>query len=139
MPGLGYVKYQRFLEYANNRANSDETLLDQLLQNDAILYVFSTLLPATPDNMGFSAPAWLRRGFIQPALRGQALTPGQLAPTLTEAVAQLGRGTVLGQSRTIIEGLQAADDTANTNKSIGDFIQSSAESIQDTVLSLRGN
>jgi hypothetical protein len=139
MPGLGYVKYQRFLEYANNRANSDETLLDQLLQNDAFLYVFSTLLPATPDNMGFSAPSWLRRGFIQPALRGQALTPGQLAPTLTEAVAQLGRGTVLGQSRTIIEGLQAADDIANTNKSIGDFIQSSAQDIQESVLSLRGN
>jgi len=139
MPGLGFAKYQNFLEYANNRANSDETFVDQLLQNDALLYVFSTLLPATPDNMGFSAPSWLRRGFIQPALRGQALTPGQIAPTLTEAVAQLGRGTVLGQGRTMLEGIQAIDDTAKFNQNIGDFIQSSAEDIQESVLSLRGN
>jgi len=139
MPGLGYAKYQNFLEYANNRVNSDETLLDQLLQNDAILYVFSTLLPATPDNMGFSAPSWLRRGFIQPALRGQALTPGQIAPTLTEAVSQLGRGTVLGQGRTMLEGLQAVQDTTKVNQGVSDFIQSGAQDIQDTVLSLRGN
>lgn len=139
MPGLGYAKYQNFLEYANNRVNSDETLLDQLLQNDAILYVFSTLLPATPDNMGFSAPSWLRRGFIQPALRGQELTPGQIAPTLTEAVSQLGRGTVLGQGRTMLEGLQAVEDTAKVNQGVSDFIQSSAQDIQETVLSLRGN
>jgi len=139
MPGFGYAKYQNFLEYANNRVNSDETLVDQLLQNDALLYVFSTVLPATPDNMGFSAPSWLRRGFIQPALRGQALTPGQLAPTLTEAVAQLGRGTVLGQGRTMLEGLQAVEDTAKVNENISDFIQSSAQDIQETVLSLRGN
>ena len=139
MPGLGYAKYQQFLEYANNRVNSDETLLDQLLQNDAILYVFSTLLPATPDNMGFSAPSWLRRGFIQPALRGQALTPGQIAPTLTEAVSQLGRGTVLGQGRTMLEGLQAVEDTTKANKNVSDFIQSSAQDIQEAVLSLRGN
>lgn len=139
MPGLGYEYYQNFLEYANNRTNSDETLLDQLLQNDAFLYVLSTLLPATPDNMGFSGPSWLRRGFIQPALRGQALTPGQIAPTLTEAVAQLGRGTVLGQGRTMLEGLQAVEDTAKVNQNVSDFIQSSAQDIQESVLSLRGN
>ena len=139
MPGLGYEYYQNFLEYANNRTNSDETLLDQLLQNDAFLYVFSTLLPATPDNMGFSGPSWLRRGFIQPALRGQALTPGQIAPVLTETVAQLGRGTVLGQGRTMLEGLQAVEDTAKVNQGVSDFIQSSAQDIQETILSLRGN
>ncbi len=139
MPGLGYEYYQNFLEYANNRTNSDETLLDKLLQNDALLYVFSTLLPATPDNMGFSGPSWLRRGFIQPALRGQALTPGQIAPVLTETVAQLGRGTVLGQGRTMLEGLQAVQDTTNVNQGVSDFIQSSAQDIQEAVLSLRGN
>lgn len=139
MPGLGYAKYQNFLEYANNRTNSDETLLDKLLQNDALLYVFSTLLPATPDNMGFSGPSWLRRGFIQPALRGQALTPGQLAPVLTETVAQLGRGTVLGQGRTMLEGLQAVQDTTKVNQGVSDFIQSNAQDIQEAVLSLRGN
>lgn len=139
MPGFGYAKYQNFLEYANNRINSDETFLDQILQNDAVLYLISTLLPATPDNMGFSAPSWLRRGFIQPALRGQALTPGQIAPTLTEAVSQLGRGTVLGQGRTVLEGIQAVEDTAKTNQNVSNFIQSSAQDIQDAVLSLRGN
>jgi len=113
--------------------------VDQLLQNDALLYVFSTILPATPDNMGFSGPSWLRRGFIQPALRGQALTPGQIAPVLTETVAQLGRGTVLGQGRTMLEGLQAVEDTAKVNQGISEFIQSSAQDIQETVLSLRGN
>jgi len=89
--------------------------------------------------MGCSGPWRLRRGFIQPALRGRALTPGLLAPAPTETVAQLGRGTVLGQGRTILEGLQAVDDTAKFNQNIGDFIQSSAQDIQETVLSLRGN
>ena len=139
MPGLGYAKYQQFLEYSNNRINSDETVLDQLLQSDALLYLASTLLPATPDNMGFSAPSWLRRGFIQPALRGQELTPGQIAPTLTEVVSQLGRGTVLGQGRTVLEGIQSAADITKANQNVSDFIQSNAEDIQESVLSLRGN
>jgi hypothetical protein len=142
MPGFGFAKYQQFLEYANNRMNSDPTLLDKLVQNDALLYVVSTLLPATPDNIGFSGPAWLRRGFIQPALRGKELNIGNLAPALTEAGAQLTRGTVLGQGRTMLEGVQAIQDTTQVNQGIGGFIQEnipSSQDIQDIVLGIRGN
>jgi hypothetical protein len=39
----------------------------------------------------------------------------------------------------MLEGLQAVEDTAKVNENISDFIQSSAQDIQETVLSLRGN
>jgi hypothetical protein len=54
-------------------------------------------------------------------------------------VSQLGRGTVLGQGRTVLEGIQSAADITKANQNVSDFIQSSAEDIQESVLSLRGN
>lgn len=139
MPGLGYAKYQQFVEYANNRMNSDQSIIDKILQNDAFLYLINTLLPYAPDNIGVSAPAWLRRGIIQPGLRGTELTAGAFAPIFSEVVAQIGRGTVLGQTRTTLEGIQGVQDTTKVNENISDFIQSGAEDIQDAFLGLRGN
>ena len=142
MPGFGYSKYRMFLEYANNKTNSDQTFLDTILQQDAFIYLINTLLPATPDNIGVSAPSWLRRGLVQPGLRGTDLTIGQIAPVFSEVVSQVGRGTVLGQARTTLEGIDAALPAAQVNPGIGGFIQSNVptpQDIQDAILGIRGN
>ena len=138
MPGFGYSKWMQFVEWSQNRVNTNQDVLAQLTQNDALLYVLTTLLPVTPDAMGFSAPTWLRRSVVQPGLRGVPLTPGALAPGLSEIGSQFVRGTVLGQGRTMLEGLQSVQDKTNINNNLSDFIQTSAQDIQEKVLQLKG-
>jgi hypothetical protein len=138
MPGFGYAKYEQFIEWSQNRVNTNEDVVSQLLKNDALLYVFTTLLPVTPDSMGFSAPTWIRRSVVQPGLRGTPLTPGAFAPGLSEIGAQVVRGTVLGQGRTMLEGLQSVQDKTNINNNLSDFIQTSAQDIQEKILQLKG-
>ena len=133
MPGFGYNNYDKVVEWMENRSNTDQDVLSQLVQNDALLYVFSTILPTTPEASGFSAPTWLRRSLVQPGLRGTALTPGELAPALTEAGATLVRGTALGQARTTIEGVQAFSDIT------GKGIQQGADNLQEVISSTLRN
>jgi hypothetical protein len=83
-------------------------------------------------------PAWLRRGIIQPGLRGDAIKLGDIGQTMTEVGAQVVRGTVLGQSRTILEGIQGIDDATKANEGINGFLESQADLIQEKVLELRG-
>ena len=142
MPGLGYAKYRNFLEYANNKMNSDQTFVDTILQQPAFIFLINTLLPATPDNIGVSAPSWLRKGIIQPGLRGTPLNPGNVAPIFSNVISQIGAGTVLGQSKTTLEGVQSVQDATRFNQGISDFIQSNVptpQDIQDAVLGIRGN
>lgn len=136
-PGFWFTKWENTMEYMENAVNSDSDLLAQILQDDAVIWLFSTLLPVTPDRIGFSQPAWVRRGIIQPGLRGEKLTPGAVAPAFSEIVAQVGRGTALGQARSTLEGIQGVDDVVKTNESIGDFIQEQAQQIQLEALELR--
>ena len=133
MPGFGYNNYEKVVEWMENRSNTDEDVISQLVQNDALLYVFSTILPTTPEASGFSTPTWLRRSIVQPGLRGTPLTPGELAPALTEAGATLIRGTALGQARTTIEGAQAFTDIA------GKGVEQAAENVQDLLSSTLRN
>ena len=136
-PGLGFEKFDQVLEWMENQSNSDADIIKDIVKDDAVLYVFSSIFPVTPDAMGFAMPTWLRRGIIQPGLRGTAITPGEFAPTLSEIGSTVVRGTVLGQARTLIEGIQGVDEAINTNESIGGFIQQQAESIQEQISSLR--
>jgi hypothetical protein len=129
-PALGYYTWSKVVEEVNNSLNSDRGLISEIVKNDALLYLLTTLLPVTPDGMGFSLPAWLRRGVIQPGMRGDELTPGALAPTLTEIVSQLGRGTVLGQTRTVLEGFQSIQDITQVNQNITGVIEQAAPTIQ---------
>ena len=141
-PALGYYTWNKVVEEVNNSLNSDRGLISEIVKNDALLYLLTTLLPVTPDGMGFSLPAWLRRGVIQPGMRGDELTPGAIAPTLTEVVSQFGRGTVLGQTRTVLEGIQAPLDITQANQNITGFIESNlptSEEIQNVVSGIRGN
>lgn len=130
-PALGFYTWDKVVEQMNDTINSDSGVISELIQNDAILYVLTTVLPVTPDGMGFSLPAWLRRGVIQPGMRGTELTPGEFAPTLSEVVSQFGRGTVLGQGRTILEGLQSVSDITKVNENISGAIQEIAPTMQE--------
>jgi hypothetical protein len=123
MPAFGYHNWMKIVEWTQNRTNSDSSVVDQLIQNDALMYVLNTLLPVTPDSMGFSAPAWVRRSVVQPALRGKALTPGELAPGLSEVGSQFWRGTAFGQVRTVLEGVQQVSDITRVNPTLSAGIQ----------------
>jgi hypothetical protein len=133
MPGFGYNNYDKIVEWMENRSNTDQDVISQLVQNDALLYVFSTILPTTPEASGFSAPTWLRRSIVQPGLRGTPLTPGELAPALTEAGATLVRGTALGQARTTIEGAQEFTGI------VGKGLEQAAGDLQETLSSTLRN
>lgn len=122
MPAFGYHNWMKIVEWTQNRTNSDSSVVGQIIQNDALMYVLNTLLPVTPDSMGFSAPAWVRRTVVQPALRGKALTPGELAPGLSEVGSQFWRGTAFGQVRTVLEGAQQVTDIARINPTIASGI-----------------
>jgi hypothetical protein len=141
-PALGYYTWNKVVEEVNLSINSDRGLVSEIVKNDDLLYLLTTLLPVTPDGMGFSLPAWLRRGVIQPGMRGDELTPGAFAPTLTEVVSQFGRGTALGQTRTVLEGTQSVLDITQANQNITGFIESnlpSPQEIQNAVSGIRGN
>jgi len=135
--GGGYIAYEKVAEWMENSMNSDQDVVAQLVKDDALLYLITTLLPVTPDSMGFSLPAWARRGLIQPGLRGTELTPGEVAPTLSEVVSQVGRGTAFGQVRTTLEALQGIEDATQSNEIISEFIQSSSKVLQEKALELR--
>ena len=136
-PGYYFNQYTKVEEWMTNSANSDQDVLSQIAKDDSVLWLFTTLLPVTPDTIGYSMPAWVRRGIIQPGLRGTPLTPGALAPAFSEVVSQVGRGTALGQARTTLEGLQGVDNAVKSNENIGDFIQSNLEFIKEKTDSLR--
>lgn len=141
MPGTGYVLWENVTEWMDSNSNTDPDVIKQILQDDAVLYVFTTLLPVTPDRVGFSMPAWLRRGIIQPGLRGDQVNLGTVGQTLTEVGAQVVRGTVLGQTRSVLEGIQGVEDTVQANETLGNFIQSQRQDIQqriqDSLLNVR--
>jgi hypothetical protein len=136
-PGFWYNNWEKTMEYMENSLNSDPDLLTQILKDDAVIWTLTSLLPVTPDRIGFAQPAWVRRGIIQPGLRGTPLTPGAIAPAFSEIVAQVGRGTALGQAKSTLEGIQGVEDVVKTNENIGDFIQNQAEQIQLQALELR--
>lgn len=136
-PGYYFNQYTKVEEWMTNSANSDQDVLSQIAKDDSVLWLFTTLLPVTPDTIGYAMPAWVRRGIIQPGLRGTPLTPGALAPAFSEVVSQVGRGTALGQARTTLEGLQGVDNAVKSNENIGDFIQSNLEFIKEKTDSLR--
>jgi hypothetical protein len=136
-PGYYFNQYTKVEEWMQNSVNSDQDVLSQLAKDDAVLWLITTLLPVTPDTIGYSMPAWVRRGVIQPGLRGTPLTPGAFAPALSEVVSQVGRGTALGQARTTLEGIQGVENAVKSNENISDFIQSNVDLIREKTDSLR--
>jgi hypothetical protein len=141
-PGLGYYTWNKVVEEVNDSINSDRGLISDIVTNDALMYLLTTLLPVTPDGMGFNMPAWLRRGVIQPGLSGTDLNAGELSKIPTRLIDQIGQGTILGQSSTLLEGVQSVNDITQANQNITDFIETNlptAEEIQNAVSGIRGN
>ena len=141
LPGWGFVNWEKTMEWMDNRMNSDSDVLDQILQNDALIWAVSNLFPASPEALGFTTPAFARRHIMQEGLRGTELNPGQLAPALSEVWATVGRGTAFGQIRTLVEGVQSIEDTTKINTQLSEGIQQFAgeatETLQDRLNQLR--
>ena len=138
MPGVGYASWEKLTEYLDNQVNTDQNLISQIIQNDALLYLFTTISPISPDRSGFSMPAWMRRGIIEPGLRGDAIGLPQIGQTLTEVGATVVRGTALGQTRTVLEGISGIEDAIKSKERISGFLQNQSEFLQEKVLELRG-
>ena len=141
LPGWGFVNWEKTMEWMDNRMNSDSDVLDQILQNDALIWAVSNLFPASPEALGFTTPAFARRHIMQEGLRGTELNPGKLAPALSEVWSTVGRGTAFGQIRTLVEGVQSIEDTTKINTQLSEGIQQFAgeatETLQDRLNQLR--
>lgn len=141
LPGWGFVNWEKAMEWMDHRMNSDSDVLSQILQNDALIWAVSNLFPASPEALGFTTPAFVRRSIMQEGLRGTELSPGQLAPALTEVWATVGRGTAFGQIRTLVEGVQTIEDTSKINQQLSEGIQQvfaeDQETLQDRLNQLR--
>ena len=122
-PGFGYINMMRLREYLAVDANTDRDFMTQIASARPLWYALNIMIPATPTNMGFAAPSWLRRGIIQPAQQGQPIDFNQLSkvpPMIGETVF---RGTVLGQGAAALAGVGAFGDTVQNNlDGIGDEI-----------------
>jgi hypothetical protein len=141
-PGLGYYTWNKVVEEINDSINSDRGLISDIVTNDALMYLLTTLLPVTPDGMGFNMPAWIRRGVIQPGAAGKDINAGELSKIPQRLIEQIGQGTILGQSSTLLGGIQSAQDITQANQNISGFIESNLptpQEIQNAVSGIRGN
>jgi hypothetical protein len=87
-------------------------------------------------------PAWLRRGVIQPGAKGTDLNVGEISKIPQRLIEQIGQGTILGQSSTVLEGIQSGQNITQVNQNITGFIESNLptpEEIQNAVSGIRGN
>jgi hypothetical protein len=92
--------------------------------------------------MGFNMPAWIRRGVIQPGAAGKDIDAGELSKIPQRLIEQIGQGTILGQSSTLLGGIQSAQDITQANQNISGFIESNLptpQEIQNAVSGIRGN
>lgn len=131
LPLTGLNAWGDIVEWADNRSNTDSTFLDSLAVDDAFLYVLQTVIPVTPDSMGFATiPTYIRRGLVQPAARGKEIGVGDFATGILGGVAQqLTGGTVLGQIPATFEGLQSIQQRNQLNQQL----TSGAEEIQQEI------
>jgi len=106
-PGLGLITYMRFKELLASDTSADQNFLTEIAKNRAIWYAINIMLPATPENMGFSLPSYLRRGILQPAQNNQPLDLATLSKTPTYVGETIMRGTFLGQGASIMQALGA--------------------------------
>jgi hypothetical protein len=102
-PLLGLTTYLRFKEYLAVETASNEGFMNDLVKNRALWYFVNMSLPATPENMGFSLPNYLRKGFLTPAAAGTPIDFQQLSKMPTYVGDTLIRGTILGQGGALME------------------------------------
>jgi hypothetical protein len=69
---------------------------------------------------------------------GDAIKLGDIGQTMTEVGSQFVRGTVLGQGRTVLEGIEGIDKATEANERFSGFLQNQSDFIQEKVMELRG-
>ena len=106
-PGFGYINAMRLQEAIAIDANTDRGFMTSIAEARPLWYALNIMVPATPTNLGFAAPYWLRKGVLAPAQQNKPLNFEQLSkipPLIGETIM---RGTVLGQGGALLGGLGA--------------------------------
>jgi hypothetical protein len=106
-PGFGYINAMRLQEALAVDANTDRGFMTTLAEARPLWYALNIMVPATPTNLGFAAPYWLRKGVLEPAQRNQPLTFEQLSKVPPLVGETIMRGTVLGQGGALLGGAGA--------------------------------
>lgn len=126
-PGLGIVNYMRVREFIHNDVSFNQSFMNEVIKNPVIWYAINIMLPATPENMGFSAPGFVRRGFLQPAAAGQPIDLAQMAKVPGYIGETIMRGTVLGQGASIAQALDVFG--TGLDNQIQDFAGSASQDL----------
>jgi hypothetical protein len=131
LPLTGLNAWGDLVEWADNRSNTDSSFLDQLAIDDAFLYILQTVIPVTPDSMGFATiPTYIKRTLVQPAARGKEIGIGDFAEGIFGGAAeQVVRGTAFGQIPATFQGLQSIQQRTQINQQL----TSGAEEIQQEI------
>lgn len=131
LPLTGLNAWGDLVEWADNRSNTDSSFLDQLIIDDAFLYILQTVIPVTPDSMGFATiPTYIKRTLAQPAARGKEIGIGDFAEGIFGGAAeQVVRGTAFGQIPLTFQGLQSIQERTRINQEL----TSGAEEIQQEI------
>lgn len=106
-PGFGYINAMRLQEAIAVDANTDRGFMTSIAEARPLWYALNIMVPATPTNLGFAAPYWLRKGVLEPAQRNQPLTFEQLSKVPPLVGETIMRGTVLGQGAALLGGVGA--------------------------------
>ena len=122
-PGFGIVNYERLQEFLTVDANTDRSFMTTLAELRPAWYALNIIIPATPQNMGFALPSYVRQGILRPAAEGQPIDFTQLSK-VPELIGQtVVRGTALGQAGAFLGAAGA----------FGEGVQQELEGIQGQV------
>jgi hypothetical protein len=112
-PGFGYINYMRLQEYLAVDANTDRSFMTTIAELRPAWYALNILIPATPQNMGFALPSFVRQGILRPAAEGQPINfeqlskvPGMIGETVVRGTALGQAGAFLGAAGAFGEGVQ---------------------------------
>jgi hypothetical protein len=121
-PGMGYINYMRFREMVMENAEGNDDFISQILTSPELGWALNIMIPAMPENLGFSAPTWVKNGIVRPALQGQG---AQLSKVPQEIAKTVIGGTVIGQAASFGEAY------ASINKPLSEEIKGLRESVSE--------
>ena len=122
-PGFGFINYMRIQEYLAVDANTDRSFMTTIAEMRPVWYALNIMIPATPQNMGFALPSYVRQGILRPAAEGQAIDFEQLSKVPGLIGETVVRGTALGQAGSFLGAAGA----------FGESVQQELEGIQGQV------
>lgn len=140
MPGIGYIKYQQIAEYMADEMNSNSGFIGQILNSEPLMLLMSSLLPTSPEDMGFSVTSAARTKIIAPALAGQDINMRNIEQIGQGIRDSVWAGSFPGQlerlSRTGRQTFAQPGQEININQAISNPIEGMLAPAQDL---LRGS